>query len=167
MLPVITLYTALIDAASSHTLDHSVPLCVPTFYSPKVDDTISDIVVSRTSGVGAFLVSGLILTAISFFFAPPSAPEQTIWFTAFTVVVVSASLLQTLAVLVPELHLPIESTRRRKFWVAVAPAIVPVLIATYVCARITFLILAFIELRALSPTKLIGIEWTSFFPHIG
>ena len=34
--PLFRLFTALNDAATSDTLDHSEPLCVPIFYSPKI-----------------------------------------------------------------------------------------------------------------------------------
>jgi len=155
MFPFITFFTALIDVVSSHTLDHSSPLCVPTFYSPKVDDTRLDAAMSAIYELILFPCSGFICLAASFMTRPlPSNQEE-------TALRASAIAMLVTGLLIPILALPaLPSTRllREARYIN---------FAIYLIARITVLILACIELRALSPTKLVGIKWTSFFPHIG
>ena len=77
--PVVALFTGSIDAVSSDTLDHNVPLCVPTFYSPKVDDKQS--FVSLMSAMLALYASGVILSLAWSFPSesnpnPERSPEQ-------------------------------------------------------------------------------------------
>ncbi|THU93044.1 hypothetical protein K435DRAFT_670972, partial [Dendrothele bispora CBS 962.96] len=37
---------------------------------------------------------------------------------------------------------------------------------TYICARITFIVIAFTELRALPPSAYQTVDWSRFIPHI-
>jgi hypothetical protein len=176
--PVVALFTGLIDAVSSQTLDHIMPLCVPTFYSPNVNDTILDSFWAPAGGIGIFWASigifGLAQMTASYpeRFSFHSNPEQIAWGISFSAITGCISLLILIRgypVLVSTLRPAPELPRRRVFGglERLGLAMTPTLIAIYLIARITFLILACIELRALSPTKLVGIKWTSFFPHIG
>jgi hypothetical protein len=170
MSPVITLFTALIDAASSHTLDHSVPLCMPTFYSPELDNTDWEVRFSTAIGIAAIIGPSqlifLLPTAIAGL-RSLSLPESLAWRISLSIVsgcIIFLIIMIGYPVVIRPIGRFIESSR---FWEVVAPVIIPAVIAIYVFGRITVLILVCIELRALRPTKLIGIKWTSFFPHIG
>ena len=157
MLPVVTFFTALIDAVSSHTLDHSMPLCVPTFYSPKVDDTKLDAAVSAGYEVIAFPFSGLCFLLASFDvrLSPLPSNQEGAALRASAIAILITGLL------IPIFALPaLPSTRLLRGSRFIN-------IAIYLIAKVTLLILACIELRALSSAKLVGIKWTSFSPHIG
>jgi hypothetical protein len=170
MSPIITLFTALIGAGSSRTLDHSVPLCMPTFYSPKLDNTAWEVALSRTIGM-VFFISFSFSFLLTNTFASPflSGPEYTACQISLGIVVcciffLTATTSSLDATIYQAPNRPFIVSRR--FFGVVAPVMVPAFIAMYVLARITLLILACIELRALPDTKLVGIKWTSFFPHI-
>lgn len=81
MFPVITLFTALVP---SHTIDHFVPLRVPTFYSPEIDETIGG---SVSHGAFAALASIIFFLQGSFTLGFPLDsdlnPEQRAWVISF------------------------------------------------------------------------------------
>ena len=175
MFPVITIFTAALDgisSTSSGTLDHSMPLCVPTFYSPNVDHTRLYNLRSRLIGIAlAFVAYGLIYIFASIssnFFPFPSVQEKVLWNLFFVTLYLCIALIAALPIALFESIGGHGFTRRsnRRFWDVFAQVMMVASITIYLLAKIAFLILAFIELRGLSPTKLVGIKWTSFIPHI-
>jgi hypothetical protein len=169
--PVITFCRTFTDMISSHKLDHSVPLCVPTFYSPNLidvapfDNFLKDLpaYVKFRGILGFSLMSAFVVIAGTImigngFLQSKASPESWAWFIAMGI-----SWLSSLfwAVLIPYLIIPNLTTSW--FWGAFVPV---TLSALFVSNRITFFILATIQLRALTPAQLAEIKWASILPHI-
>lgn len=134
------------DALLSHKLDHSESLCVPTFYSPMVDDTI-------WHGFVAFILTWLA----SFFFlsvASFSGPDGDIQ-------TPNKSLAWSCLVVIWMMSI------QSFFTLINYPKVIYAISAIYTLDRIAFFIVAFIELRALPLSELVGISWTSILPHFG
>ncbi|KIM34944.1 hypothetical protein M413DRAFT_380244 [Hebeloma cylindrosporum] len=174
MLPVVTLirlFFAVVDAGSSNRLDQSKPLCVPTFYSPRVNDRGFSI--HKSMAKNAFLVTAAVhlMLFILFAFVPRDggiSPEEIVWVGSVSLV----ALMSYIGALpfAPYIggRVIVKLTRyRRLLEVLKLSVLMPAFIALYLTAKITILILSVIQLRALHQKTLVGIKWTSFFPHLG
>ncbi|KIM46580.1 hypothetical protein M413DRAFT_8377 [Hebeloma cylindrosporum] len=170
---IITLFFAVIDAGSSNKLDRSVPLCVPTFYSPNAKS-------ASGAGVASFSVAMIFLcTTAGYVMNGLPSLQAEVWLLA----VIALPLVMGVVSLILETYNwmkkgpgrpgVVKLTRGRKFLEVLKLSVVlPVAIAIYLALKITLLILACIELGTLTHegsdhTKLDAIRWTSFFPHMG
>jgi len=157
--PLLALFAALSDAATSHTLNHSVPLRMPTFYSPKIIDAEMEFVSIYTAGFVAYAFGGIHCVAWSFHF--PSPQERLAWrISALSVflLIYTAAGISYIGFIVPP--------RLGKYFGALMVPMAIAYIIVYLIARITLVILACITLRALPPAAFVEVQWSSFFPHI-
>jgi hypothetical protein len=152
------------EMLASERLNDSMPLRVPTFYSPKFtnydprDPSVAVVVAFCT----AIIFGAIHGIAWSFHF--PSLQERLAWR-------ISAASIAGLPILLFVFiwQINILDNHFEGWWgTAVIVSIsffgFPVL---YVIARIVLLVLHCIALRALPPTALVEIRWAGFSPHIG
>jgi hypothetical protein len=162
-----------IDTISPHELDHSMPLCVPTFYSPDLTD------VKQADTLYIFvlvLMAMLIVTMLAVLSGPidsQSTPESDAWTTLAFVDVFNVGWLSymvaaaSLPVVKVRLPSPTDTSPLKIILSWFFGAVLPVtLAALLVFTRIPFFILATIQLRALTPEQLAEIKWVSILPHI-
>ena len=168
MFPV-TLIHALIDMVLTHKLDHSVPLCVPTFYSPNlVHDTTLNAAVPVTTclirlmPLIAFIVFTMTIIMASVYFPSEETPA---WNISAVILFLTWGFFLALGGKILA-YSASPTIRKSWFWGVVVPVMAPALVAIFVVNRIAFFIIAYLELGELNSAELKVIEWTSFFPHI-
>jgi hypothetical protein len=162
--PLFSFFGGFVQMLASDSLDDSMPLRVPTFYSPKFTSYDDDIFSFIIAICIATIFGAIHCIAWSFHF--PSLQERLAWR-------ISAASIAGLPILFPvflEL-MNILDNHFEGWWGIngieyVAIGGIPVL---YVIARIVLLVLPCIALRALPLAALVEIRWAAFFPlnHIG
>lgn len=159
--PFIKLFSAFEDMACSATLQDSLPLRVPTFYAPDDDGLLSlpvAICVAVTFG-------GIHCIAWSFHF--PTFQEQLAWRISGAFMCGFPIFLVTCAILFAIFEIDSPSIGSATILGKIFRVFVPILNVMYVVARIILLVLPCIALRALPAEAFVGIQWSTFFPHIG
>jgi hypothetical protein len=159
--PLFLFFHAFNQMLESDKLDDSMPLRVPTFYSPNFTDyeTNSDFVIAMCV---ATIFGGIHCIAWSFQF--PSVQERLAWRISAASITGLPILLWLVALLGDD-----SDDHVGDGWLnlALEHIVIPGLTVLYVIARIVLLVLPCIALRALPPTALVEIRWAAFFPHIG
>jgi hypothetical protein len=161
--PLFLFFGAFANMLSSDELDDSIPLKVPTFYSPNTTDYDPiEPTFLITIGV-ASIFGGIHCIAWSLHF--PSLQERLAWRISAASIAGFPILIGVFAVLNSILEDYFERWRGPDTPIVnVCIFGIPVL---YVIARIVLLVLPCIALRELPPTALAEIRWAAFFPHIG
>jgi len=160
--PVFSFLGGFADMLISHSLDDSMPLQVPTFYSPIFTDYYNP--EARGSMAVAMLVAvvfgGIHCVAWAFHF--PTFPEKLAWRISAASVTVLPIVIFVFVLVVPIL---VPSQNWQNIVVAIFVLMTYALFPLYVIARIVLVVLPFITLRALNPPALVDVQWVAFLPH--
>ena len=153
--PLLSFFIALGNMLKSESLNESIPLRVPTFYSPKFTDYNS--AVSYLTVVFVAVIFGAI-HCIAWSLHFPSLQERLAWRISAASIAGLPILYFVFVLLLPNDH--------EGWWGTILDVLTVGLPMSYVIARIVLLVLPCIALRALPPTALVDIQWAAFFPHI-
>ena len=161
--PVLSFFRAFNAMLISDRLDDSMPLRVPTFYSPTFTDNHPGFWESVAVAVCVAVVfGGIHCAAWAFHF--PTLQMKLAWR-------ISASSVAGLPIFISALGMLTGIDTLSENWQnivgTVSGAMTMALFILYVIARIVLLVLPCIALPAPNPAALVEIQWAAFFPHIG
>ena len=144
------------EMAGSTALHYSSPLRVHTFYSPWDEMNQNHFFVISFPICVAVVFGGIHCIAWSFEF--PSPQERLTW--RISAAFLSGEpILYGLLVIIDNYQVAFLTICLKALFISIT--------VMYFAARIVLLVLPCITLRALPPSALIDIQWSSLFPHIG
>ena len=161
--PVFSFLGGFADMLISHSLDDSMPLQVPTFYSPTFTDYSNP--EERGSMAVAMFVAVVFggIHCVAWAFRFPTLQEKLAWRISAASVTVVPIVIFLIVLVVPIL---VPSQNWQHLVVAAFALMTYALFPLYVIARIALVVLPLIALRALDPPALDDIQWITFLPHI-
>ena len=145
------------EMTGSSALHYSSPLAVHTFYSPWYDMNFQNHFFAISFPIFIAVVFGGI-HCIAWSFQFPSPQERLTW--RISAAFVSGEpILYGLLIIIGNCQVALLTICVKALFISFT--------VMYFVARIVLLVLPCITLRALPPSALMEIQWSSFFPHIG